>query len=280
LEKLFKQIFSFILGIMLVFSSGLPALANGTSVSNPNIPDLVNGTFFLDTTGTIPQSILDQANQKAREINSKGYQIGGWFFNDTPSTMEQMTTQFGNHNRLGFAGNDNGIAISIAVDRKGKDGKSPAIFIATGKGMGGLLNDAKVGRIKREVFDVTKTGKIEDWQQGFLITIEALTGELNGENKYELVMGTGDWIIIAFFVGFLLLMILVLILGLSNKDSNSGGGGSGKTTSKSKSSTYSSGSSWSDSSSSSWGSSDSSSSSDSSWDSGGGGSFDGGGSGD
>jgi TPM domain len=248
-SKLKQKFFSLFLVLFLLIGLCLPAFASGSPNTKPNIPLLENGIFFVDTTGKIPVSILNQANQKASELNAKGYQIGGWFFNDTPGKLEPITTEFGNYNGIGFGGHDNGVAISVAIDRIGLNGKKPAIFIATGEGIGGLLNDAKVGRIRREVFDVTKTNNPADWQQGFLNTMDAVTGELNGENKYEDAIGIWwNSLLLAIQILIIIVIILVLLYFSSNSSNSSNGGDSDST--------------------------------NSSWPSGGGGSFSGGGNGD
>jgi uncharacterized membrane protein YgcG len=237
-NKLKQKLFTLFLALFLLIGLCLPAFASGSPTTKPSFPLLENGIFFVDTTGKIPVSILNQANQKAKELNAKGYQIGGWFFNDTPGDLEPITTEFGNYNGIGFAGHDNGVAVSIAIDRVGLNGKKPAIFIATGEGIGGLLNDAKVGRIRREVFDVSKTSNPADWQQGFLNTMDAVTGELNGENKYEDPLAIW-WNSLPLFgqIVIIIIVIILLLLVLSNSSSDgesdstgsswtSGGGGS------------------------------------------------------
>lgn len=226
--KSFRSIFSRLL--LLVCTALLvvqilpasPALASSTTT----LPYIYLDRPFVDTTHSVDTSFIRQVEQKAQEITDKGYQFGGFIYEESTQDRWEVAADFGNKNGIGFGSKDNGIALVIALQEKGKNGLKPAQYMAVGKGIEGLLPDTKVTRIFEQVYTPTlkETG---DWNQATLDVLDAVIGELDGENAYadpfelwyEGLSPTGKFI---FWVVVIILLILFLIAAANSE----GGGGS------------------------------------------------------
>ncbi|HLG61954.1 MAG TPA: hypothetical protein VKY19_08475 [Ktedonosporobacter sp.] len=94
------------LASLLVACAGLsPSLdPAGTSTQDPPIPQLTEATRgILDTTGTVPQSFIEQLRSQSDEVQAHGYQIAVVFFNNLASDPHQFATQVFNTNRIEYA---------------------------------------------------------------------------------------------------------------------------------------------------------------------------------
>lgn len=250
-------------------------LTAATLAGDPPIATITQADHgWIDPTGRVDANTLEQLRNVSDKVESEGFQLAGVFENDIASDPSQYASDVGNQNGIGSANKDNGILILVLLDRSGNDGNTPYIFVATGRGIQGLLPDAKVTEFRDAYFNPLRAqGK---WQDGlvqlstklaeYLATPNAQ--EFSDQNLKNLADGgsqsQGDssgWV---GFIIFLIMIMIILPLAVFRRHygRSSSSGGSGNS--------YGGSSSWS-SSSDSW-----SSSSDSY---GGGGSFDGGGSG-
>jgi uncharacterized protein len=178
-------------------------------------------SFFIDTTGTLDQSFISQLQDQAQSFENTGFQIAGFFANTTERTTVDVATEFGNKNGIGFKDKDNGIAIAIFLNKSNSAGKKPTIGVAIGKGLEGLLNDAKIGRLLDETF--VKKRAIGHWQEGLIDFVQKTGRYLKDpkaqefahlQNKKELPNNIKGL--------FLILLIIALILWLISKNNRKG----------------------------------------------------------
>ena len=254
-----------LLGLLPVL---LLLLTAATLAGDPPIATITQADHgWIDPTGRVDANTLEQLRNVSDKVESEGFQLAGVFENDIASDPSHYASDVGNQNGIGSANKDNGILILVLLDRSGNDGNTPYIFVATGRGIQGLLPDAKVTEFRDAYFNPLRAqGK---WQDGlvqlstklaeYLATPNAQ--EFSDQNLKNLADGgsqsQGDssgWV---GFIIFLIMIMIILPLAVFRRHygSSSSSGGSGNF--------YGGSSSW-------------SSSSDSY---GGGGSFDGGGSG-
>src|SRR5689334_17673862 len=74
----------------------------GTSTQDPPIPQLTQDTHgILDTTGTVPQSIIAQLQSRSDDVQAHGFQIAVVFFNNLASDPHQFATDVFNKNGIG-----------------------------------------------------------------------------------------------------------------------------------------------------------------------------------
>lgn len=222
--------------VAAVVGCGSVSAPAGTESSDPIIPQLLNGNFWVDQTGTISSDYLAQLNVESHEIEALGFQLGGAVFNNAASDGMTIATKFANDNKLGYGDKDNGIAVVLFLEKKGGDGNAPAISVAIGKGLESLLNDAKVGRFLDETYvPARKAGK---WQEGLLSFVQKTKRYLVTPAADEFKEKPMDWTWILICLGLLLVAFLldVLLFGgsvtgavvgaaLSGSSSSSGGGG-------------------------------------------------------
>jgi uncharacterized membrane protein YgcG len=199
-----KRFISLLFSILMCFGFSFPAFA----VENTSIPYLSDSVYFVDTTGTVPQDVINEANKKAKIYDEKGIQIVGWFINDSPLALRQLSTDFGNVNKIGDNNHQKGVVITVAIDRAGVDGRKPSLFIGTGKGLKYKLTNTKTDQIKTEVFDISKAESQISWYQGFLNTIDRIGGELTEKIESKPISSTESNLI----YGSLLLIISILFL--------------------------------------------------------------------
>jgi uncharacterized protein len=262
-----------VLSLLLLLWVLVPAATTLAQNQDPPIPMVTKGDRgWVDTTGTVPAVTLDNLRDQSDIIQSKGFQLAGAFFNDVASDPSKFASDFGNKNGIGSATKDNGLVIIVLLNRAGTDGHKPYIFVAPGKGLEGLLNDAKITRFRENYFNKARAeGK---WEEGLITLATKFAEYLSNPQAAEFSdanLGVAPTpqapslltILIIIALVLLVLIFLMAIIGNSSSGGYSSGGGY-------SSSSYSSSSS---------SSSSDSSSSDSGGSYGGGGSFGGGGSG-
>lgn len=195
-----------ILTAFLLVACGGTATSQGSPMSDPVMPTLTTDTgWWIDTTGRVSQETLRDLNQKSGAISDMGFQLGGVFFANAASGEVEIANKFGNHNKLGSAGKDNGIAIAVFLDKAGGDGNKPSIGVAVGSGLEGTLNDAKVGRFLDETFvPARKEGR---WEQGLVEFVQITERYLTNPNAQEFQDPPADytwllWVIVGLVVFF------------------------------------------------------------------------------
>ncbi len=196
----------------------------GSDITDPVIPRLTTSTgWWIDTTGRVSPETLAALNAEAEAINQMGFQLGGAIFLDSVSDGIQIATEFGNVNGLGSAEKDNGIAIVLFLDKEGLDGNAPAIDVAIGSGLEGLLNDAKVGRFLDEKFVPARTDG--DWETGLVAFVQHLRAYLDNPEASEFQDPPIGWSWL--WILLLLLVLFILLAALGGTSGYYGGGLSG-----------------------------------------------------
>ncbi len=139
----------------------------GTSTQDPPIPRLTEATHgILDTTGTVPQSLITQLQSRSDEAQAHGYQIAVVFFNDLAGDPHQFATEVFNQNGVGFKDTDNGVLFVLYLEKQGKDGHAPWLSYITGAGISGALPDTLMDDYAQSSFVPARAQG--QWQQGLL----------------------------------------------------------------------------------------------------------------
>jgi uncharacterized membrane protein YgcG len=162
------RIWSALIGVFLLLTLSLMAcettISTGAS-QDPPIPHITRqDRGWVDPTGRVNASTLETLRQQSDVFESESFQLAGVFFSDVVSDPSKIAADFGNENGIGSANKDNGLVILVLLDRQGTDGTRPYIFVATGKGLEGLLNDAKVTRFREAYFNPLRAQG--QWEQG------------------------------------------------------------------------------------------------------------------
>lgn len=173
-----RRFSSVLLAILVLF------LGSSVALGKDQIPTLqASDRGWVDTTGTVSSSTLNALRDQSARINGEGFQLAGAFFKDIDSDPAQFATNFGNQNGIGFADKDNGLSIIVLLDRAGTDGHKPYIFVATGRGMEGLLPDSKITEYRNKYFNPLRAqGK---WEQGLIQLSTAFADFLGGSTAQE-----------------------------------------------------------------------------------------------
>jgi uncharacterized protein len=188
----------------------------------PAIPLIAQyNAFFIDTTGTLDHSFLSQLHDQAKEFENTGFQIAGFFANTTERTTVDVATEFGNKNGIGFKDKDNGIAVAVFLNKANNAGQKPTIGVAIGKGLEGLLNDAKIGRLLDETF--VKKRAIGHWQEGLIDFVHTTGRYLKDPKAKEFAhLQKEKRLPDKIKIFFLILLIIALILWFNSKNNRKG----------------------------------------------------------
>lgn len=183
----------------------------------PNPPRLVN-----DFTGTLSASEVEQLEQKLLAYSdSTSTQVSIVMLRSVgPYDIADYAFQLGEQWGIGGKGKDNGILILAAMeDRK--------IFIATGRGMEGVIPDALAKRIVTDM--ILPNFKMEAYYQGLDQATEMIFKLASGEYKADEVLSEGNSggaILLVFLLVFLF-VILPMIKNKRDNDNHMGGRGGG-----------------------------------------------------
>ena len=139
----------------------------GTSAQDPPMPQLTEATHgILDTTGTVPQSLLAQLRTRSDDVQAHGYQIAVVFFNDLAGDPHQFATAVFNKNGIGFKDTNNGVLFVLYLQKPGKDGPAPWLAYITGGGISGALPDTLMDDYVQTTFVPARAQG--QWQGGLL----------------------------------------------------------------------------------------------------------------
>jgi uncharacterized protein len=227
-----------LLALFSVIRSTKPVSAS-TLEGDPPIPHITQADRgWVDPTGRVDANTVESLRMASDRIESEGFQLAGAFFSDIASDPSQFASDFGNANGIGSANKNNGLVIIVLLDRAGTDGNKPYIFVAPGRGLEGLLNDAKITEFRAAFFNPQRAQG--QWQQGliqlsnkfadYLATPDAK--EFSDENLKTMAgnsnsMSGGDllWIIIVVLIvgGSIGYGILRGIFGKGGSGGSSGG---------------------------------------------------------
>lgn len=155
-------------GLLAACASG-PGASDpaGTARQDPPVPQLTQATHgILDTTGTIPQSFLEQLRTRSDEVQAQGFQIGVVFFNDLASDPHQFATQVFNTNGIGSKDKNNGVLLVLYLKKPGTDGHAPWLSYITGGGISTALPDTLMDDYAQSTFVPARAQS--HWQDGLL----------------------------------------------------------------------------------------------------------------
>lgn len=139
----------------------------GTANQDPPVPHLTEATHgVLDTTGTVPQSFLQQLRSRSDEVQAHGFQIAVVFFNTLASDPHQFATQVFNTNGIGYKDTNNGVLFVLYLQKPGTDGHAPWLTYITGAGISGSLPDTLMDDYAQITFVPARAQG--HWQDGLL----------------------------------------------------------------------------------------------------------------
>ena len=139
----------------------------GTATQDPPVPQLTEATHgIVDTTGTIPQSFLEQLRTRSDDVQAHGYQIAVVFFNDLASDPHQFATQVFNSNGIGSKDKNNGVLLVLYLQKPGTDGHAPWLTYITGGGISTALPDTLMDDYVQATFVPARAQG--QWQEGLL----------------------------------------------------------------------------------------------------------------
>ena len=120
----------------------------------------------MDTTGTVPQSFLEQLRSRSDEVQAQGFQIAVVFFNDLASDPHQFATQVFNDNGIGYKDKNNGVLFVLYLQKPGTDGHIPWLTYITGGGISGSLPDTLMDDYAQATFVPARAQG--HWQDGLM----------------------------------------------------------------------------------------------------------------
>ncbi len=227
---------------VIVFAMLLTACGSATSTGsanqNPVIPHITQADRgWVDPTGQVDAPTLEALRKVSDRVGAEGFQLAGAFFSDISSDPAQFASDFGNANGIGSRNKDNGLVIIVLLDRKGTDGNKPYIFVAPGRGLEGLLNDAKITRFREAYFNPLRAqGK---WQDGLVLLATKFADYLKTPDAQEFSdqslaqtannaqpANSGSWWPLLIVIGLIVLFVVISIVIAMKFGSRSGGGGS------------------------------------------------------
>ncbi len=139
----------------------------GTATQDPPMPQLTEATHgVLDTTGTVPASLITQLRARSDDVQAHGFQIAVVFFNNLARDPHQFATDVFNKNGIGFKDKDKGVLFVLYLQKPGKDGHAPWLTYITGGGISGALPDTLMDDYAQTTFVPARAqGR---WQDGLL----------------------------------------------------------------------------------------------------------------
>jgi uncharacterized protein len=221
--------------VVLILVACAPS-TGGTAFSDPVMPGLTADTgWVVDPANGMSPEAEAALERLATQIDGKpeGYQLGVAVFNNAASDSVELATKFGNHNQLGSAENDNGIAVVILLDVQGGDGNKPAVGVAIGSGLEGVLNDSKVGRMLDKTFVPARAEG--QWERGLVEFVQAVDLVLTGQDGELYSEPPFSWwsFLLPIIIVLLIVLVLYFLQGGSSGGSSSGGGWSSSSSSSS-----------------------------------------------
>lgn len=139
----------------------------GTASQDPPIPHLTQATHgVMDTTGSVPQSFLEQLRSRSDEAQAHGFQIAVVIFNNLASDPHQFATRVFNDNGIGYKDTNNGVLFVLYLQKPGTDGHAPWLTYITGGGISGSLPDTLMDDYAQSAFVPARTQG--HWQDGLL----------------------------------------------------------------------------------------------------------------
>lgn len=139
----------------------------GLSAEDPPIPHItIADRGWVDTTGSVSETLLQQLRDTSDEILNGGNQLAGVFLHDTVSDPALYGTTVFNVNGIGSKQTNNGIVILVLLDRAGTDGTKPYLQIVTGSGTERYFTDTQTADFREQYFNPYRARG--QWQEGLV----------------------------------------------------------------------------------------------------------------
>jgi uncharacterized protein len=153
--------------LLTAFGSESAQTKAGLSAEDPPIPHItIADRGWVDTTGSVSQTLLNQLRDKSDEIIKGGNQLAGVFLHDTASEPALYGTNVFNVNGIGSKQTNNGILIMVLLDRAGTDGTKPYLQIITGSGTERYFTDTQTADFREQYFNPYRARG--QWQDGLV----------------------------------------------------------------------------------------------------------------
>ena len=164
----------FLIPLLLLFPLLLTAFGSesgqtpaGLSAGDPPIPHItIADRGWVDTTGSVSETLLQQLRDKSDAILNGGNQLAGVFLHDTASDPALYGTNVFNVNGIGSKQTNNGILIMVLLDRAGTDGTKPYLQIITGSGTERYFTDTQTADFREQYFNPYRARG--QWQDGLV----------------------------------------------------------------------------------------------------------------
>lgn len=183
----------------------------------------IHSTFITDRTKQLPEKFLEELDTLSFGFEQTGFQLGILCSYKNGMTALEVATAFGNQLKLGSAAKNNGIACALLFEKNETvPSQKPSIGVAIGKGLEGLLNDAKIGRMLDKTYVPAR--KEGNWQNGLLSFLTLLHHYLEQPDAKEFAdinekPPLPDW--------YILLLVFLIVFAVLLYFPKNGGGGSG-----------------------------------------------------
>jgi uncharacterized membrane protein YgcG len=153
--------------LLAAFGSESSQTPAGLSTEDPPIPHItIADRGWVDTTGSVSETLLNQLRDKSDEILNGGNQLAGVFLHDTASDPALYGTNVFNVNGIGSKRTNNGILILVLLDRAGTDGTKPYLQMITGSGTERYFTDTQTADFREQYFNPYRARG--QWQDGLV----------------------------------------------------------------------------------------------------------------
>lgn len=182
-----------------------------------NLPE--PSVYVTDTIHLLKPETIQEVNRRCKEFDSIA-QIAVCIVDSTdPYTIEQYGIKLAEKWKVGYKGKDNGVIFILAKsDRK--------IRIEVGRGLEGVLTDAKSGRIIRN--EIAPRFKVGKWDEGILVGVSSIQHVIDGGEPSDGVESSDDsmpWWLLSLIIFFIVVLIVIVITLVVDSDGYYGGGG-------------------------------------------------------
>ena len=219
--------------LVLAFTLTLGQPASASTNSDPGMPTIMQSDRgWVDTTNSVDQQTMERLRTQSDRIGQidggrKGFQLAGVFFHDIASDPSEYASKLGNQNGIGSSKNNNGIVVMVLLDRPGKDGHKPYVWVTAAGGLQGDLPDSRISDFENQFFVPDRANG--HWQEGLVQLVTKLGDFLNDPNSVSdqsessgFDLGSIPW------WGWVLIIVVGIFVVVVIAAAASSGGGSGR----------------------------------------------------